>query len=414
MNAVEIKDPLPEKRKVVSEEEWLKARKAHLTNEKELTRRRDELSRERQALPWVKVDKNYVFDGPAGKTPLSDLFGGRSQLIVYHFMLGPGWAEGCPSCSFLADHIDGALPHLNARDVTLAVVSRAPLAQIEAFKKRMGWRFPWVSSFDSDFNYDYHVSFTEEEMAKGAVYYNYKMQEFGSEEAPGISVFYKDKNGEVFHTYSAYGRGGDILLGAYNYLDMAPKGRDEGGLHFTMAWVRHHDKYGDSARPQPVKIDKTPSVSLETPRFENARAMFIAGQEQSYTCDNLSGIPSQWTSFGGRIGHIPGQVGNVAYGAVLGNGGNQIRYLTGVEVNNTSELPEDFSGIRIPAQRFAVFPHRGHVSTLRFTIDAIWNKWAPESGQRIGDFPGFLERYGEHFNPQTGLGDIEIWIPVKA
>jgi predicted dithiol-disulfide oxidoreductase (DUF899 family) len=231
---------------VVSREEWLEARKAHLAKEKELTRLRDELNRQRRELPWVKIEKNYVFDGPQGKETLADLFEGRSQLIVYHFMFGPGWEEGCPSCSFLSDHIDGALVHLNARDVTLVVVSRAPLPKIETFKRRMGWRFTWVSSSENDFNYDYHVSFTKDEMAKGQVYYNYDMREFGSEEAPGTSVFYKDETGDIFHTYSCYARGGDVLIGAYNYLDLVPKGRDEDALAFTMAWVRHHDRYGDN------------------------------------------------------------------------------------------------------------------------------------------------------------------------
>ena len=230
--------------KVVSREEWIEARRAFLTKEKEFTRLRDKLSRQRRELPWVKVEKNYVFDGPKGKETLADLFDGRGQLIVYHFMFGPGWEEGCPSCSFLSDHIDGAFPHLNARDVTLAVVARAPLPQIEAFKKRMGWSFKWVSSYGNDFNFDYHVSFTKDEMAKGQVYYNYATTEFGSEEGPGVSVFYKDGAGEIFHTYSGYARGLDMLVGAYNYLDLTPKGRDEEGLDFTMAWVRHHDRYG--------------------------------------------------------------------------------------------------------------------------------------------------------------------------
>jgi predicted dithiol-disulfide oxidoreductase (DUF899 family) len=229
--------------RVVSQEEWLAARKAHLAHEKEFTRQRDQLSAERRQLPWVKVEKDYVFDGPSGKETLADLFGGRSQLIVYHFMLGPGWKEGCKSCSFLADHFDGGIPHLAQRDVTLVAVSRAPLPEIEAFKERMGWKFQWVSSFGNDFNRDYHVSFTPDEMAKGKVYYNYDRVEFPSEEAPGASVFYKNRAGEIFHTYSAYARGLDILLGAYNFLDLAPKGRDEDGLAFTMEWVRHHDRY---------------------------------------------------------------------------------------------------------------------------------------------------------------------------
>jgi predicted dithiol-disulfide oxidoreductase (DUF899 family) len=232
---------------VVSKAEWIEARKAHLAREKEFTRLRDQLSAERRALPWVRVDKTYVFEGWQGKVTLAELFGGRRQLIVYHFMFGPGWEEGCPSCSFLADHIDGAAIHLAQRDVTLVAVSRAPWPRIEAFKKRMGWRFPWVSSHGTDFNFDCHVSFTKDQMAKGAVEYNFAPREFPSEEAPGLSVFYKDEHGEVFHTYSAYARGLDLLVGAYNYLDLAPRGRDEGKLAFTMAWVRHHDRYGDGA-----------------------------------------------------------------------------------------------------------------------------------------------------------------------
>jgi len=196
-------------------------------------------------LPWEKVEKEYVFDGPNGKVTLADLFGGRSQLIVYHFMFGPGWEAGCPSCSYLADHFGGSLIHLANRDVTLAVVSRAPIEQIEAFKQRMSWQFRWLSSFANDFNRDFHVSFTKDEMAKGKMEYNYDMMEFPSEEAPGVSVFYKNEAGEIFHTYSSYARGLDILVGAYNFLDLAPKGRDEDGLAFTMAWVRHHDRYAE-------------------------------------------------------------------------------------------------------------------------------------------------------------------------
>lgn len=228
---------------VVSQGEWLVARKALLAKEKEFTQLRDEVSRQRRELPWERVEKKYVFDAPGGKETLADLFEGRSQLMVYHFMFGPDWKEGCPSCSLLADHIDGSLPHLKARDVTLVLVSRAPLAQIEVFKKRMGWKFKWVSSYGTDFNYDYHVSFTKEESAGGEVNYNYGMQNFPSDEGPGASAFYRDGRGEVFHTYSTYGRGLDMLIGAYNYVDLAPKGRDEEVLAFSMAWVRHHDKY---------------------------------------------------------------------------------------------------------------------------------------------------------------------------
>jgi predicted dithiol-disulfide oxidoreductase (DUF899 family) len=228
--------------KVVPREQWLVARKDLLTREKELTRLRDEVSRHRRELPWVKINKEYIFEGPNGRETLADLFDGRSQLIVYHFMLGPGWEEGCKSCSFLADHFDGANWHLPHRDVTFAVVSRAPFSQIEPFKKRMGWRFKWVSSHGSDFNFDYHVSATEAEQAKGEVYYNYGRQEFMSDELPGLSVFYRDENGDVFHTYSTYARGLDILVGAYNLLDLVPKGRDE-NPDATMDWVRRHDEY---------------------------------------------------------------------------------------------------------------------------------------------------------------------------
>ncbi len=250
--------------KVVSQAEWLAARKELLSKEKEFTRLRDELSRQRRELPWEKVEKEYVFDGQNGKETLADLFGGKSQLIVYHFMFGPGWQEGCPSCSLLADHFDGSVAHLAARDVRLAVVSRAPLAQIEAFQKRMGWRFKWVSSYGNDFNRDYHVSFTKDEMANGQMYYNYVMQQFPSEEGPGTSVFYKDAAGNIFHTYSSYGRGLDMLIGAYNWLDLAPKGRDEEGLAYTMAWVRHHDKYTDAQLVDPTQKYSQPKSSDAT------------------------------------------------------------------------------------------------------------------------------------------------------
>jgi predicted dithiol-disulfide oxidoreductase (DUF899 family) len=228
---------------IVSPDEWLLRRKALLAKEKQLTELQDALAEERRALPWVRVSKPYVFDGPGGKTGLGELFEGRSQLIVYHFMLGPGWREGCPSCSCVADHFDGSLPHLAARDVALAVVSRAPYHEIAPFKARMGWRFPWVSSFESDFNYDYRVSFSKEEVKSGCTLYNFGSDAFPSEEAGGVSVFAKDDQGEVHHTYSAYARGAEPLLGVYALLDLVPRGRAEQGLPWPMAWVRHHDKY---------------------------------------------------------------------------------------------------------------------------------------------------------------------------
>jgi len=246
--------------RIVSQAEWLAARKELLKKEKEFSKLRDELSRQRREMPWEKVEKAYMFDGPKGKESLAELFGGRSQLIVYHFMLGPDWKEGCPSCSFISDNIDGSVVHLAARDVRLVVVSRAPLAQIEAFKKRMGWRFHWVSSNATDFNFDYQVSMTKKELEKGQAYYNYSKQ-FPSEERPGTSVFYRNGSDNIFHTYSSYARGLDILIGAYNWLDLTPKGRDEEGLKHGMAWVRHHDKYGEGYQvdakaeyTQPAKI----------------------------------------------------------------------------------------------------------------------------------------------------------------
>jgi predicted dithiol-disulfide oxidoreductase (DUF899 family) len=232
---------------IVSHDEWIAARKAYLVEEKAFTRARDALARKRRELPWERVEKRYMFDGPNGKESLADLFGDKSQLIVYHFMLGPGWEAGCPSCSYLADHFDGAVVHLAQRDVSFVVISRAPLAQIEGFKKRMGWRFKWVSSFGSDFNADYQVSVSPDEQAGGKVMYNYEIiDKFPSEERPGASVFYKNAAGDVFHTYSTYGRGLDILIGTYNFLDLAPKGRDEDGLAWSMAWVRHHDRYDNA------------------------------------------------------------------------------------------------------------------------------------------------------------------------
>jgi predicted dithiol-disulfide oxidoreductase (DUF899 family) len=231
--------------RVVSRNEWLAARKNLLAKEKELTRQRDAIAAQRRQLPWVKVEKNYVFDSPSGKKSLADLFEGRSQLIIYHFMFGPDWQEGCPSCSFNMDHTDAALVHLAQRDVSFAAISRAPISKIEAFKKRMGWKFNWVSSHGTDFNYDYQASFTPEQMATGKVEYNFELVEFPSTEGPGFSVFYKDKDGNVFHTYSAYARGSESTINTYNYLDLVPKGRDEDNLPFTMAWLRHHDRYAD-------------------------------------------------------------------------------------------------------------------------------------------------------------------------
>jgi predicted dithiol-disulfide oxidoreductase (DUF899 family) len=229
---------------VVSRGEWLAARKELLVKEKQLTRQRDEVDRQRRELPWVRVEKDYFFDGPQGQRSLTDLFEDRSQLIVSHFMFGPGWKEGCVGCSFRSDHVDGALVHLQHHDVSFVTVSRAPLVEIEAFRKRMGWRFPWLSSFGSDFNYDYQVSFKKEEIATGRVTYNYEVRDFVSEEASGLSVFHRSPAGEIFHTYSTFGRGDEMVDTTYMYLDLTPKGRNENGPHHNLGdWVRHHDRY---------------------------------------------------------------------------------------------------------------------------------------------------------------------------
>jgi predicted dithiol-disulfide oxidoreductase (DUF899 family) len=233
--------------KIVTREEWIAARKALLAEEKAFTRRRDELAARRRALPWVRVEKDYAFDGPDGRQSLAQLFAGRSQLVVYHFMFDPDWELPCKSCSFWADNFDRTVEHLKQRDVTLVAVSRAPLAKLDAFRKRMGWGFKWVSSGGSDFNRDFQVSFTPEQQAKGEAFYNYAPLDPSARamtELPGISVFCQDADGAVCHTYSCYARGIDMMNAAYHYLDLVPKGRDEDGLPWPMAWVRYRDSYG--------------------------------------------------------------------------------------------------------------------------------------------------------------------------
>jgi predicted dithiol-disulfide oxidoreductase (DUF899 family) len=238
-----------ENHRTVSRAEWIAERKALLANEKELTRLRDQVAHQRRALPWVRLDKRYVFDTLEGKRTLADLFGGRRQLLVQHFMFAPGWEQGCPSCSYMADHSDAMNVHLAHRDVTLLAVSRAPLADIERFRRRMGWQFQWVSSYGSDFNYDFGVSFTLEEVARGELDYNFGPWPFAYEEWPGISVFFKDDAREVFHTYSTYGRGVEVMMGTYNMLDLVPKGRGERNVEYKMEWVRHHDRYESAPAP---------------------------------------------------------------------------------------------------------------------------------------------------------------------
>lgn len=229
--------------RVVSRSDWIAERKAFLARERELTRLRDEIARERRQLPWVRIDKDYVFAAPQGRLSLGDLFDGRRQLLVQHFMLGPGWEEGCPSCSYMADHSDGMIVHLANRDTTLVAVSRAPLAEIERFRRRMGWQFTWVSSHGSDFNYDFGVSFTPEAVEGDACHYNYGTSPHAHDELPGVSAFIKDDAGNVFHSYSTYARGVEVMMGTYNMLDLTPKGRGERDVDHKMEWVRHHDRY---------------------------------------------------------------------------------------------------------------------------------------------------------------------------
>jgi len=231
-------------RRIVSHEEWIAVRKDLLKREKEFTRQRDELSRRLRDMPWERVEKDYVFDGPDGRETLAELFDGKGQLIVYHFMFDPGWNEGCKICSFMADHIAPLVAHLRQRDVTMLAVSSAPLAKLEAFRQRMGWDFKWVSCAGNDFNRDFRVSFTQEQIERGEIDYNYRQQgDHPSTELPGMSVFARDAAGEVFHTYSTFARGLETFLGAYRFLDIVPRGRDEDGLAFTMEWIRHRDRY---------------------------------------------------------------------------------------------------------------------------------------------------------------------------
>jgi predicted dithiol-disulfide oxidoreductase (DUF899 family) len=247
MNARTAKHP------VVSRDQWLAQRQALLAREREFTHRRDQLAAERRALPWVRVDKGYVFDTPEGQSTLADLFEGRRQLLVQHFMLVPGAEQGCKSCSYMADHADGMNIHLAHRDVTFLAVSRAPLGEIERFRRRMGWQFKWVSSHGSDFNYDFGVSFSPAEVARGKLNYNYGTWPHTGEEWPGVSVFYKDDAGDVFHTYSTYGRGVEVMMGTYNMLDLTPKGRDERDVDYKMEWIRHHDRYETAPRPKAAR-----------------------------------------------------------------------------------------------------------------------------------------------------------------
>ncbi len=236
-----------QKHKIVSQDEWIAARRELLEKEKELLRAKDKLRQQTRDLPWVKVEKSYTFEGADGRESLADLFAGRSQLVVKHFMMGPGWKEGCLGCSFGADQVDGAVIHLVNHDVMFVAVSRAPYPEIAAYHKRMGWKFKWVSSHGSDFNFDYHVSFTEADKARGKAFFNFELQNYMGEEMPGYSVFYKDPDGGIFHTYSTFARGTELMGGVYGFLDVTPKGRNEPPGGNLTNWARRHDEYGETA-----------------------------------------------------------------------------------------------------------------------------------------------------------------------
>jgi predicted dithiol-disulfide oxidoreductase (DUF899 family)/uncharacterized damage-inducible protein DinB len=355
--------------KVVSSEEWTAARKELLRKEKEFTRLRDELSSLRRELPWEKVKQNYVFEGPHGKVTLADLFRGKSQLVVYHFMLGPGWKEGCPSCSFLADNFDGMRTHLEQRDVAFTAISRATLPEIEAFKARMGWRFPWVSSFGTDFNFDYKVSFTKEDMKPGKRPYNYASIDFPSEEGPGLSVFYRNPEGEIFHTYSTYGRGLDILLTTYNYLDMTPKGRDEEGMTpHAMAWVRHHDRYanGDQAAKtskivEPVIAEYRGEVATMRRMLERVPADKLTWKphEKSMTLGQLAG----------HIAAIPDRTSALACGE-------------GFDVRNADFVPPQPRDKEEILTTFETSVLEGEERLKSINDDAAMQSWTLRSGER--------------------------------
>ncbi|WP_009964156.1 DUF899 domain-containing protein [Verrucomicrobium spinosum] len=267
-NTIESPSPQPQtavesplsSHEIVSRAEWIEARKALIKKEKAAAQVQDELAEERRKLPWVKVEKNYVFDTPTGKKSLADLFAGNSQLIVYHFMFGPGWKEGCPGCSFMVDHFDGPHIHLFHHDVTLIAVSRATLPELEEYKTRMGWKFPWVSAHDTDFNQDYHVSATEGDKARGKMEYNFEETDLEIDELPGVSVFYKDDHGNVFHTYSDYARTTESLLGAYHFLDITPKGSNENGPNFNLGdWVKRRDEYSAPTSGTPACCSNPPT-----------------------------------------------------------------------------------------------------------------------------------------------------------
>lgn len=394
--------------KVVNPTDWLAARKELLTKEKEFTRLRDDLSRQRRELPWERVEKDYVFQGPTGKVALAELFNGRRQLIAYHFMFGPGWQQGCPSCSFLADNFDGMRVHLEQRDAAFVAVSRASFSEIEGFKKRMGWKFPWVSSNGTDFNYDYKVSFTKEDFADGKPVYNYETSGFPGEEGPGLSVFYKDAEGQIFHTYSTYGRGLDILLTTYNYLDLTPKGRDEEGISpYPMAWVRHHDRY--ESGQQATKTSQLLEPVIAEFREEVAITRRIL---ERVPVDKLTWKPHPKSMTLGQLaGHIAA-IPDRASGLAMGEG---------FDVQNANFLPPQPKDKEEILAAFEANVREGEARLEALTDDGALKSWTLRFGERdvftiprIGVVRSIMLNHWYHHRGQLSvyLRLLEVPVPI--
>lgn len=414
------------KHAVVSREEWLEARKALLAEEKALTRQRDALCAKRRELPWVKLEKDYTFEGPGGPVSLASLFGDQQQLIVYHFMFAPGWTEGCPGCSLLADHFDGALQHVPHGGAAFAVVSRAPYAEFAPYQQRMGWKFLWVSSNASDFNFDFDVSFTDESLAKGTAYYNYEaLPDKNPGECPGVSVFWKDEDGAIYHTYSAYTRGMEEVIGAFMLLDLTPLGRNETS---TMNWVRRHDQY--EAKPQeacgcPEDAQESPKkeccgtaqiVALEAPEIVESGARSFAGlSERVAQSEAQEVIPGIWSRFKEAY-PLPHAVEGAMYGICTNPDGSpdcRFDYLACAEVSDTSGMPDGITTLDVAPARYAVFTYNGPIWNIKQVYQTIYGQWLPSSGHRPAEAPT-LERYTREHDPVTGETTLEIWLPIQS
>jgi len=394
--------------KVVNPTDWLAARKELLKKEKEFTRLRDDLSRQRRELPWERVEKDYIFQGPTGKVALAELFNGRRQMIVYHFMFGPGWQQGCPSCSFLADNFDGMRVHLEQRDAAFVAVSRASFSEIEGFKKRMGWKFPWVSSNGTDFNYDYKVSFTKEDFADGKPVYNYETSGFPGEEGPGLSVFYKDAEGQIFHTYSTYGRGLDILLTTYNYLDLTPKGRDEEGITpYPMAWVRHHDRY--ESGQQAAKTSQLLELVIAEFREEVAITRRIL---ERVPVDKLTWKPHPKSMTLGQLaGHI----------AAIPDRASGLAMEEGFDVQNANFVPPQPKDKEKILAAFEANVREGEARLKALTDDGALKSWTLRFGERdvftiprIGVVRSIMLNHWYHHRGQLSvyLRMLEVPVPI--